>query len=136
MTVDVRRPCGAADLVALTPPYSASWGPPLPYDPVPWRSVGGGLGFDHPFVVRDDSEWSNLVLRGGDGIALRYVLVPLGDDWELRSGRTQAAAMAAETGGIHRYMFSTAEQQAASKARQQILSGYIYEIVPDHITVG
>ena len=136
MSTEVQRPCGAADLVALTPPYREGWGRPLDHDPVPWEACGGGAGFEHAFTVVEDDGWGPYVLEEEAGVALRYVLVPRGEGWELRAGRTVASAMAAGTGGMHQHMFSARERRAAEAAGQAIRSGYVYAISPTAVRIG
>jgi hypothetical protein len=94
------------------------------------------LGFDHPVTVRSDSDWDALALAPDAGVALRYVLVPTANGWELRLGRTSAESAKDLSTGSHRHMFSQAEQRRAEKQGLRIRSGYIYGIEPDCITFG
>src|SRR6266508_1535796 len=136
MSHAVARPCSASDLVALTPEYRGSWGPALPRPPIPWSQAGRLLGFDFVATVRSDSDWNTMKLDPAAGMSVRYVLVPIGDDWELRVGRTDSQSARNLESGSHRHMFSVGEQELAEQQGLKILSGYIYGIEDDQITIG
>ena len=144
MTYIVARPCCATDLIDVTPAYKQGWGPPLPRDPIPWSVIGELMGFHTPAVIHADSDWDSHQFEPGLGVALRYVLVPRSDDWELRIGRTEPESPAgrrvekagALTSGSHRHMFSQAEQTAAERLGLEIRAGYIFGIEPHQVIIG
>jgi hypothetical protein len=138
MSKEISRPCAAVDLVEVTPEYKGGWGPALSTAPVPWSKLGRIHGFDFVATVRSDDDWNGMVLDPDLGLAMRYVLVPMSDGWELRLGRTDDKSVAEQlkSGGSHRHMFSRGEQEYAVSQGKAIRSGYVYGIDVDLITVG
>lgn len=136
MRYEIPRPCGAVDLVDVTPVYEGGWGPALSEAPVPWSEMGPFFGFDFVATVRSDADWNWMVLDPHVGVALRYVLVPSPDGWELRLGRTDAKSAERLKSGSHRHMFSQSEQKYAVSQGKAIRSGYVYGIEIERITVG
>ena len=123
-----------AEIVALATPHTG-WGTPLGFDPVPWESHGSDLGFENAITVRSDDDWRAPIPSPDIDAVLRYVLIPIAGQWELRAGNTKLAAVAAGTGGLHSHMFSVREATAAEAAGKQILSGWIYAIADDHLVI-
>jgi hypothetical protein len=136
MTQVVLRPCAAADLVDLVPAYKGSWGPALDYNPTPWYGPRKLEGFDFAATIRNDEDWNSFTLDPSSEVVLRFVLVPIANEWELRTGRTNEDAMLDHGLGTHRHMFSEQEAAAAENQGKCIKSGYIYGIESDQITIG
>ena len=113
MTQMVPRPCAAADLVDLVSEYMGSGGPALSYSPVPWSGPRKLEGFDSAATIRDDEDWNRFTLDPSSEVVLRFVLVPIANEWELRIGRTNREAALDHRLGTHRHMFSEEEEAAA-----------------------
>lgn len=148
------RPCSPSDVSEKTPVYeeSLSWAKPLATPPVPWEQRGLSCGFDLVFTIVRDNDWDRLLsdrywrdflhpppllgmvaqlrrqedpIMAEAGQPVRYVIVTGHRTCELRIGKTNKRAIAANVGGTHSHMFSESELRSAEDAGTPIRAGWL-----------